>query len=111
MQKLRLHNNDLTGSIPTELGDLSNLTDLWLSSNDLTGSIPVELGMLDNLKQLSLKNNELSGDIPAALGNLADTLTQLFLAGNSGLTGCVPPGLADVARNDIADLGLDVCEP
>ncbi len=111
MQKLRLHNNMLSGSIPTELGDLSNLTDLWLSGNELTGSIPSVLGGLDNLKQLSLKDNQLSGDIPSELGNLADTLTHLFLAGNTGLTGCVPAGLQAVARNDISDLGLDVCEP
>ena len=65
--------------------------------------------MLDNLKQLSLKNNELSGDIPAALGNLADTLTHLFLAGNGGLTGCVPAGLVAVASNDLDELGLQVC--
>ena len=111
LQRLWLNDNMLTGGIPEELGDLSNLTDLWLSGNELTGSIPSELGGLDNLKQLSLKNNQLSGDIPADLGNLADTLTHLFLAGNTGLTGCVPEDLVDVARNDISDIGLDVCEP
>ena len=108
---LNLRDNDLTGSIPTALGDLSNMRKLRLHNNDLTGSIPTELGNLSNLTDLWLSGNGLSGPIPAELGNLADTLTQLFLAGNSGLTGCVPPGLADVARNDIADLGLDVCEP
>ncbi len=109
MRKLRLHNNGLRGSIPTELRDLSNLTDLWLSGNDLSGPIPSELGSLDNLKQLSLKNNGLSGDIPPELGNLTDTLTHVFLAGNIGLTGCVPAGLADVTNNDIGDTGLNDC--
>ena len=109
MQKLRLHNNDLAGSIPAELGSLSNLTDLWLSGNGLSGSIPSQLGMLDNLKQLSVKDNNLSGDIPAELGDLGDTLTHLFLAGNSGLTGCVPAGLAAVRSNDLDNLELRVC--
>jgi Leucine-rich repeat (LRR) protein len=41
--------NDLTGTIPTELGNLSNLTTLYLYDNELTGSIPTELGNLSNL--------------------------------------------------------------
>jgi Leucine-rich repeat (LRR) protein len=45
--------NNLTGTIPTELGNLSNLTRLYLSSNELTGTIPTELGNLSNLTTLS----------------------------------------------------------
>ena len=35
-----LNSNDLTGSIPEELGGLANLESLELSSNELTGSVP-----------------------------------------------------------------------
>ena len=87
MQKLRLHNNRLSGAIPTQLADLENLTDLWLSGNELTGPIPSQLGGLANLSQLSLRNNQLSGAIPAELGNLADTLTHFYLVGNTGPDG------------------------
>ncbi|MBC6478803.1 MAG: leucine-rich repeat domain-containing protein [Hormoscilla sp. GM7CHS1pb] len=41
MTKLRLHNNGLTGTIPTELGELTNLQTLGLSKNNLTGTIPL----------------------------------------------------------------------
>ena len=40
---------------------------LALSNNDLSGSIPTELGSLDNLQTLSLSGNQLSGCIPASL--------------------------------------------
>ena len=42
--------NQLTGEIPPELGDLSNLTKpVPLRSNQLMGEIPPELGGLSNL--------------------------------------------------------------
>ena len=42
--RLSLSNNQLTGSIPAQLGDLSGLDHLDLQSNDLTGTIPSEPG-------------------------------------------------------------------
>ena len=44
VSKIDLDENQLVGSIPTELGNLSNLTSLNLGGNQLTGGIPVELG-------------------------------------------------------------------
>ena len=41
-----LEANYLTGEIPSELGRLSNLTELFLHFNRLTGGIPPELGSL-----------------------------------------------------------------
>ena len=38
-----------------------------LSDNQLTGSIPSSLGSLTNLRDLRARNNQLSGSIPAAL--------------------------------------------
>ena len=39
-----MSNNQLTGAIPAELGNLANLESLSLSLNQLTGGIPAELG-------------------------------------------------------------------
>jgi hypothetical protein len=69
---LDLHGNELTGSIPSELGNLSNLTTLYLSINSLTGSIPPELGNLSNLKYLYMDSNQLCGEIPVELKNLSN---------------------------------------
>ena len=54
--ELVLFNNQLTGSIPPEIGNLINLTELVLFENQLTGSIPSEIGNLTNLTELLLFN-------------------------------------------------------
>ncbi|MCB0198900.1 MAG: hypothetical protein KDI03_02415 [Anaerolineae bacterium] len=60
----------MSGPIPPELGDLSNLENLALEENHLSGSIPPKLGQLSNLCDLNLSENELTGTIPPQLGNL-----------------------------------------
>ena len=94
--RLFLYNNHLTGSIPGELGGLTNLEDLDLSGNQLTREIPAELGGLSNLTSLDLWQNQLSGEIPAELGGLAN-LTSLRL-GDNQLTGAIPAELGDLAN-------------
>ena len=93
---LDLRSNQLTGEIPAELGDLTNLTELQLRSNQLTGAIPAELGNLTNLEGLDLYGNQLTGAIPAELGNLTN-LTHLYLSGNQ-LTGAIPAELGNLAN-------------
>ena len=44
-----LHQNNISGSIPSEVGYVSNLTYLDLSHNDLQGGIPLEIGTLEKL--------------------------------------------------------------
>ena len=93
---LRLHANQLTGEIPEELGNLSNLEHLYLHANQLTGEIPAELGSLSNLVDLYLNINQLTGEIPAELGNLSN-LTVLWLS-NNRLTGEIPAELGNLSN-------------
>ena len=81
------------------------VTALRLSRNELSGEIPAELGNLSNLTYLELAHNELSGEIPAELGSLSN-LTYLELAGNE-LSGCVPSSLEDQVGS--SNLGLPFC--
>jgi hypothetical protein len=43
--------NNLSGTIPQDIGDLTNLIKLNLSYNQLSGTIPLEIGNLTNLKE------------------------------------------------------------
>ncbi len=70
--RLWLGNNHLSGELPGQLGNLSNLEWLDLSYNQLSGAIPAQLGNLSNLQFLDLENNQLSGAIPWQLGNLSN---------------------------------------
>ena len=65
--RLYLHDNELSGEIPVELGGLASLQELFLFRNGLSGEIPEELGNLTSLTRLHLHQNELSGEIPAEL--------------------------------------------
>ena len=69
---LYLPYSGLTGEIPSEIGNLTNLTYLNLRSNQLTGSIPPEIGNLTNLTRLWLNDNQLTGSIPPEIGNLTN---------------------------------------
>ncbi len=87
--------NNLTGSIPPELGDLRSLEVLALYGNDLSGPIPPEIGRLTALRRLSISSNELEGPIPPEIGNLINVDT-MYLAGNN-LSGPIPPEFGNLA--------------
>ncbi len=89
-----LHDNQLSGSLPSELDNLTTLWDLILSNNHLGGSIPPQLGMMINLRHLFLDNNQLYGAIPPELGNMSD-LEGIELSHNQ-LSGSIPPELGQL---------------
>uniref|UniRef100_A0A3N7G1S1 non-specific serine/threonine protein kinase n=1 Tax=Populus trichocarpa TaxID=3694 RepID=A0A3N7G1S1_POPTR len=91
LRAIDLSKNQLHGSIPLTLGNLSSLTRLDLSTNFLNGYIPSSLGNLSSLQYLSLSYNKLFGQIPKELGNLSNLLS-MYLDFNE-LTGQLPPEL------------------
>ncbi|ORX38769.1 hypothetical protein BCR36DRAFT_374611 [Piromyces finnis] len=78
------------GSLPSELGNLSNLQYIYLSNNAFTGSIPSEFGNLLKLEILSLRDNLLSGFIPPELGRDIR---------NNGFSGSIPQ---EILNNNIS---------
>ena len=88
IEVLALYGNNLTGRIPPELGKLTRVRDFSLSSNKLEGPIPPELGGLVSVDTMRLSINQLSGPIPATFGNLA-ALEHLALFKNQ-LSGPLP---------------------
>ena len=92
---IHLNHNNLQGTLPAELGNLTHLKTLNLTNNRLTGNIPSALGALDSLLTLQLDQNQLEGDIPLELGNLT-SLTSLELHENN-LSGNIPASLGNLS--------------
>ena len=88
VQAVNLEENNLSGTIPPELGDLSRPTLIDLSRNKLTGGIPKELSQLTELNTLSLDSNQLTGNIPPEFGVLK-TIHFWYLQNNQ-LSGTLP---------------------
>ncbi|GAU19985.1 hypothetical protein TSUD_273200 [Trifolium subterraneum] len=63
LRQVWLHGNKFTGTIPSNIGNLTSLQDLILNSNQLVGLIPNSLANLE-LKTLDLNNNMFVGPIP-----------------------------------------------
>ena len=94
--RLNLNGNQLAGSIPAQIGALTNLVQMNLSDNQLRGHMPVELGKLTNLERLTLQNNQLSGPVPVELGRLVK-LDGLYLYRNQ-LSGPIPRELGNLTN-------------
>ncbi|KAJ7967323.1 putative Lrr receptor protein kinase [Quillaja saponaria] len=104
LTSLYLSRNNLTGMIPTSLGQLSGLSVLDLSQNSITGFIPSSFASLGNLSFLDISTNYLSGPIPPVIGALLK-LQYLNLSSN-GLTSSIPAPLGDLSS--LIDLDLSV---
>ncbi|MDE5119661.1 MAG: DUF4347 domain-containing protein, partial [Trichodesmium sp. St19_bin1] len=105
LKYLRLNNNNLTGEIPKGLGNSSKLKSLSLNNNNLTGEIPKELANSGILEYIYLNNNNLTGEIPKELGN-PSSLRGLFL-NNNELTGKIPKELGNLSNIKLGDLYLN----
>ncbi len=103
--EIALPENNLAGTLPAALGNLTHLRRLDLGGNRFGGPLPAELGDLAALEELSLWHDDdlldpdddgLTGTIPATLGNLAN-LTRLDLWDHD-LTGPIPAALGRLTR-------------
>ncbi|AOW19530.1 leucine-rich repeat domain-containing protein [Urechidicola croceus] len=103
LQYLLLGYNNLAGNIPSEIGDISSLLYLNLEVNQLNGIIPSEIGNLYNLYYLRLNTNQLTGSIPIEITNLSNLIT-LNLAVND-LTGSIPSDIGNVTSLTTLKLG------
>jgi hypothetical protein len=88
-----LDGNQLTGFLPPELGNLSNVYYLLLAGNELAGTIPASFAGLSNVDLFTLSYNHIGGTIPTALSSLGSHV-NLEAHGNK-LVGEVPVGLDD----------------
>jgi len=89
-----LDSNGLTGTLPPEISQLTNLSCFHLFDVDrlppfgLAGSFPTWIGSLKNLRSLALVSTSLLGSIPDVIGSLA-SLEHLELGSRLG-SGDIP---------------------
>ena len=103
--------NGLTGELPSELSNLTNLEVLDLGYSDVSGPIPAWLGELTRLRSLYLDGNQFEGELPEELGNLVQ-LKLLTLHDNQGLTGELPETLTNIRDLDWLPFhGTGLCAP
>ncbi len=84
---INLYNNNLIGTLPASLLNLSQLQMLQVGYNQLSGPIPAIAG-LTKLEKFFAYSNQLSGSIPP-LGGMSK-LVEFNVASND-LTGAIPP--------------------
>ena len=84
--EINLKSNNLQGTLPAELGNLTELKKLELNRdfqyleevNNLNGAIPSTLQNLKKLEVLNLSNSGLTGSIPSEIGEMT-ALKELIL--------------------------------
>ncbi|THG10273.1 hypothetical protein TEA_010533 [Camellia sinensis var. sinensis] len=84
--------NQISGSIPKEVGNITSLELLLLNGNQLTGPLPDEIGNLPKLDRIQIDQNQISGPIPKSFAKL--NKTKHFHMNNNSLSGQIPPELS-----------------
>ncbi|KAH9772117.1 protein NSP-INTERACTING KINASE 1 [Citrus sinensis] len=96
---------NLSGTLSSSIGNLTNLQLVLLQNNNISGHIPTEIGKLSKLLTLDLSNNFFTGPIPSTVSHL-ETLQYLRLNNNS-LTGAIPPSLSNMSQLAFLDLSYN----
>ncbi|CAB9520101.1 Leucine Rich Repeat [Seminavis robusta] len=92
-QHIWLHSNSLQGSLPLELFWLTDLRSISLYNNqDVAGSIPSNIGKLSKVEALNLGGTSLSGSLPTEIGLLSDSMFSIAII-NAQLEGNLPSEL------------------
>jgi len=72
VSNILLHDCNLVGSMPRDIGLLSRMENFNVSKNLLHGTIPVSFAMMSGLKRMDMSLNGLSGEIPPSIAMLLD---------------------------------------
>jgi hypothetical protein len=98
-----LNRNQLTGPIPTEIGNLKGVKEVLMGNNDFTGGLPEEISQWTLLETLQIpRNPRLGGRFPDSFWNLT-TPSWIDIRG-CNMTGSIGEGVAGM--NNLAVLRL-----
>lgn len=85
--------NKLHGTVPSEIGMLSNMKMISLHFNQVEGTLPTQVGQLTSCTLITFRGNLFSGTIPSQIGLLTNISVALNLNDNQLLTGTIPTQL------------------
>jgi Leucine-rich repeat (LRR) protein len=102
LTRLELDDNNLSGSLPSEIGNWTAIERLGLPSNNLSGPIPAAIGQCASLNTLLLMVNELT-TIPSEIAQCSQ-LEYVSLYRNA-FTGPFPTVFLDMTQLITLDLG------
>lgn len=98
---------NLSGTLPTELGLMTNLTSMVLSFTNREGTLPVEYSNLTKLATLDLFNNKgLTGSLPTEYSQLVNLRTSLrdITSLDCVLVTCLRPTFGTVSCFSLAEV-------
>eukprot|EP00300_Choanocystis_sp_HF-7_P021463 c20785_g1_i1.p1 GENE.c20785_g1_i1~~c20785_g1_i1.p1 ORF type:complete len:1005 (-),score=159.22 c20785_g1_i1:17-2926(-) len=92
------------GTLPTEIALLTHLKNLqFVFNTNLTGSIPTQLGNLRELKRIILRENRITGTIPSQIFGIS-SLVRLFFVSEE-LFGAIP---SEIGSSKLKHLDLSI---
>ncbi|CAB9513951.1 Leucine Rich Repeat [Seminavis robusta] len=94
MKEMYIGKVDMTGPIPSEISQMSHLSALDLSRAGLTGTLPIGIGNLTFLKYLHLNKNSISGTLPTEVGLL--TAMESLILNHNQLSGTIPSEIGNL---------------
>ncbi|KAH0688628.1 hypothetical protein KY289_015986 [Solanum tuberosum] len=107
MQFLFLNENRFTGEIPKEMRNLVELEELDLQLNSFSGSLPMEIFNISRLRAMSLSFNNISATLPPNIGSVLPNIEQLYMSGLTNLVGTIPYSIVNCSKISILDLSFN----
>eukprot|EP00978_Attheya_sp_CCMP212_P007778 scaffold18109_cov54-Attheya_sp.AAC.5 len=101
----RLEANLLEGTIPDEIFNARKMATLYIHNNNMVGTLSTKVGQMADLQQLTVKFNSLTGTIPTEFENLTK-LWRLWIYKNN-FEGAVPSVICDLQYLKLTDLIAD----
>ena len=94
-------NPGLGGPVPSELGRLQRLRQLYAWNASFTGPLPTALSGLTSLEALDLTDNKLTGAVPPEVTRL-NRVNTFYLDGNPGLDCPLAEGVQRWLDHDVS---------
>ncbi|KAM3280951.1 hypothetical protein P3S67_027971 [Capsicum chacoense] len=100
LKVLSISFNNIIREIPRNIGCLSKLEEFYVGDNPIKGIIPTSMGNISTQQNLYCGNNCIVGQIPLELGKLSN-LRQLSFVQNYNLTGHIPEAIFNISSLEI----------